>query len=148
MNILQLLKADHDKVKGIIANICNTSDRSVKTRIKLLSTLKDELVLHEEIEETIFYPPLKQYEATKDLILEAYEEHHIVDVILEELEGVEPQEENWLPKLNVLKENLEHHIHEEEEELFPKVRKVLTTDELQKMGEKMQQMKAGSGKNG
>lgn len=141
MDILQLLKADHDKVKEIISTLCETSTTAIKTQIKLFNTLKDELELHEKIEETIFYPVLKKHQETKDLVLEAFEEHHVVDLILEELEKIEPKEEDWKPKLTVLKENLEHHIKEEESELFPKTKKLLDQATLNEMGQEMQKTK-------
>ena len=143
MNILDLLKTDHNKVKEIISTLCETSNTAIKTQLKLFNTLKEELELHEKIEETIFYPALKKHQETKDLVLEAFEEHHVIDLILEELEKTEPKEENWKPKLTVLKENLEHHIKEEENDLFPKTKKVLDQATLKEMGEKMLLMKKG-----
>ncbi|MBY0462317.1 MAG: hemerythrin domain-containing protein [Alphaproteobacteria bacterium] len=141
MNILDLLKTDHNKVKEIISTLCETSNTAIKTQLKLFNTLKEELELHEKIEEIIFYPALKKHQETKDLVLEAFEEHHVIDLILEELEKTEPKEENWKPKLTVLKENLEHHIKEEENDLFPKTKKVLDQTTLNEMGEKMLLMK-------
>lgn len=141
MTIIELLKEDHKVVKDILNEIEETSPKAVKTKIGLFTTLKNELDLHEQIEETIFYPVLKEYSETKDLVLEAYEEHHVVDLILEELQELEPKEESWMPKLSVLKENLEHHIKEEEEELFPKAEKILDNETLIQMGEEMQRMK-------
>jgi iron-sulfur cluster repair protein YtfE (RIC family) len=141
MTILELLKKDHKVVKDILKELGETPSGAIKTKSGLFRKLKNELVLHEKIEETIFYPPLKKHKETKDLILEAYEEHHVVDLILQELEELEPKEESWMPKLTVLKENLEHHIHEEEKELFPKVKKILDQATLIKMGEEMQLMK-------
>ncbi len=141
MTILELLKKDHKVVKDILKELGETSPRAIKTKIGLFKNLKHELDLHEKVEETIFYPPLKKHNETKDLILEAYEEHHVVDLILQELEELEPKEESWMPKLTVLKENVEHHIHEEEEELFPKVEKIFDQDTLIKMGKEMLQMK-------
>ena len=141
MTILELLKEDHERVKGILQELKDTSAKAIKTKIGLFEKLKTELMLHEEIEETIFYPPLKKHKETKELILQAYEEHHTVDLILEELEDLEPKEENWMPKLAVLKENLEHHIYEEEGTLFPKVKEVFDQEVLEKMGQEMQKMK-------
>ncbi len=141
MDILDLLKTDHDKVKEIISTLCETSSTAIKTQLKLFNTLKEEIDLHEKIEETIFYPALKKFKETEDLVLEAFEEHHVVDLILEELQKAEPKEENWKPKLTVLRENLEHHIEEEENELFPKTKKVLNQETLNEMGQEMQKIK-------
>jgi iron-sulfur cluster repair protein YtfE (RIC family) len=145
MNILTLLKKDHEVVQHLLAELHESSNKAIKTRRKLLETLKQELTLHEEIEETIFYPPLKHHSKTKDLILESYEEHHVVDLILAELDDLETNDERWKAKLSVLKENITHHIREEEKELFPKVKEVLNHDDLEKMGHEMQQKKASHG---
>lgn len=141
MNILQLLKDDHTKVKKMLEHLKDTTTRAVNTRQGLLEELKDMLTIHEKIEETLFYPPLKQHEKTRDLTLEAYEEHHLIDKILAELESCDPTEDQWAAKFEVLKENLLHHIDEEEHELFPKVEKVLSKDNLEEMGKEMQEKK-------
>jgi hemerythrin-like domain-containing protein len=141
MNILHLLKSDHDQVKKLLEHLKDTTTRAINTRKGLLEELKDKLVIHEKIEETLFYPPLKKHEKTRDLALEAYEEHHLIDKILSELEKCDPSEDQWAAKFEVLRENLEHHIEEEENELFPKVEKVLPRDDLEDMGKEMQEKK-------
>ena len=109
---------------------------------KLFDQLKSMLCLHEEMEETFFYPQLKKEEAAKDLILEAYQERHVVDVLIDEISALEPTDEAWEPKIKVLQENTEHHIQEEEGELFPKVRKIWDTDRRQQVGRQIQDMKS------
>ncbi len=141
MNALTLLRSDHKEVKKMLSDLEDTTERAEKTRTEGLATLKHELGIHETIEEEIFYPALKEHSKTKDLTLEAYEEHHVVDTIMAELEGVEPSDETWMAKFAVMKENLEHHITEEEDELFPKTEQVLDKDELEQLGDRMQTRK-------
>ena len=141
MDALKLLKHDHDEVKKMLADLEDTTERAEKTRTEGLATLKHELEIHETIEEEIFYPALKEHPKTKDLALEGYEEHHVVDTIMGELENVEPSDETWMAKFSVMKENLEHHISEEEEEMFPKVEQVFDGAELEELGDRMQERK-------
>ena len=124
------LVEDHKKVKGIIEQLLATSATAKKTRQDLLGTLKKELESHETLEEKLLYPALKQQKPTHDMALEAYLEHHVVDVLLDELESLDFQDEAWKAKLRVLQENLLHHIREEEEQLFPKAAKTLDEGQL------------------
>ena len=118
MNALTLLKADHDKVKGLLNELESTTERGVKTRTELFATIKGELTVHEGIEEEIFYPALKEHPKAKDIVLEGYEEHHVVDEIMGELEATPVTDETWGAKFTVMKENIEHHIEEEEGDMF------------------------------
>jgi hemerythrin-like domain-containing protein len=118
-----------------------TTERGEKTRSELFTTLKAEMMLHERIEEEIFYPALKEHPKAKDIVLEAYEEHHVVDDIMGELEATDVTDETWAAKFKVMKENIEHHIEEEEGEMFKQARQVFETDELQQLGERMAELK-------
>jgi hemerythrin-like domain-containing protein len=141
LDALKLLKDDHDKVKKLLEEGESTTERAVKTREELFAKIESELKVHEAIEEEVLYPALKEHAATKEIVLEAYEEHHVVDTIMGELEGVEPSDETWMAKFSVMKENLEHHITEEEDEMFPKVEQVFEDEELQALGTRMQERK-------
>jgi len=141
MNALTLLKRDHTEIKAMLSDLEDTTERAEKTRTEGLAKMKHELGIHEAIEEEIFYPALKEHPKTKDIALEGYEEHHVVDTIMGELEDVEPSDEVWMAKFSVLKENLEHHISEEEDEMFPKVEQVFEDEELQELGARMQARK-------
>src|SRR6187401_2286031 len=116
MNALDLLLADHEKVRKLLEELDKTSERGVQTRQDLFKRVKVELTVHEIIEEEIFYPALKEHPKAKDIVLEAYEEHNVVDMVVGEIEGVSYDDETWGAKFTVLKENLEHHIDEEETE--------------------------------
>ena len=137
MDAIAMLKADHDKVKKLLTELETTTERGVKTRQELFATIKGELTVHEIIEEEIFYPELKAHPKAVDIVLEGYEEHHVVDLLMGELEALDVSDETWGAKALVMKENVEHHIEEEEGEMFPKARQVFDKDELEALGERM-----------
>jgi len=141
MDAMSLLKDDHRKVKKLLAELESTTERGVKTREELFTKVKQELVVHEAIEEEIFYPALKEHPKTKEIALEGYEEHHVVDTVMAEIEGVAYDDEKWGAKFSVMKENLEHHIEEEEGEMFKQARQVFDQDELTQLGESMKARK-------
>ena len=137
MNAITLLEEDHRKMKKLLSELESTTERGVKTREELFATVKDELTVHETIEEEIFYPALKEHPKTKEITLEAYEEHHMVDMVMAEIEGVPYDDERWGAKFKVMKENIEHHIEEEEKEMFMQARQAFEEDELEALGERM-----------
>ena len=142
MDALTLLKTDHDKVKRLLAELESTTERGVKTRTELFATIKGELTVHESIEEEIFYPALMDMAKTKDITLEAYEEHHVVDLLMGELESLDVTDETWGAKAKVMQENIEHHIEEEEGEMFEKTRQLFDEAELEDLGRRMADRKA------
>lgn len=141
MDAITMLKDDHDRVKKILNELEETTERAVKTRTELFAKVEAEIRLHEEIEETILYPAFKAHETLKDIVLEGYEEHHVADMILAELDGVDVTDETWGSKLKVLKESLEHHIEEEEEKMFPRARKEFSRTQMAELGRQMQAIK-------
>ena len=141
MNAFNLLKSDHEKVAGILTSIEETTERAVKGRDELFARLKEELDLHAKIEEEIFYPALEESEETREVTLEAYEEHRLVKQLLAELETEPKDTEEWTAKFTVLKENIEHHVEEEEGEMFKNARKVLSEDEIETLGNRLQEAK-------
>jgi hemerythrin-like domain-containing protein len=142
MDALTLLKNDHDKVKGIMGELEPTTERAEKTRTELFAKLKAELTVHEIIEEEIFYPTLKQHPKAKEIVLEGYEEHNVVDTLMGELEALPVTDETWGAKASVMIENIEHHIEEEEGEMFQKARQVFDRQELEELGKAMETRKA------
>lgn len=137
MNALTLLEKDHRKVKQLLARLETTTIRGAKTREFLFTRLKSELTAHEDVEETIFYPALRNHPRAKELVLESYEEHDVVDRLIGQLTGLPVQHETWGPKAKVMQENLEHHIDEEEGPLFTKARQVFSRRELADLGQQM-----------
>jgi hemerythrin-like domain-containing protein len=109
----------------------------VKTRSELFATIKGELTVHEIVEEEIFYPELKAHPKAEDIVLEGFQEHHVVDLLMGELESLDVTDETWGAKAVVMKENIEHHIEEEEGEMFTQARRVFDKQELEDLGERM-----------
>ena len=138
MNALTLLKVDHKKVEALFEKLEPTTERGVKTREELFATLKAELDVHARIEETFLYPVFEKAEETHDIALEAVEEHAVVKRLLAELEELPKDDESWGAKLKVLQENVEHHVEEEEGEMFKKARNVLSDEELESLGARME----------
>ncbi len=146
MDAIALLKTDHEKVKRLLSDLDSTTERGVKTRAELFATLKGELTLHEIVEEEIFYPELKAHPKAKDIVLEGYEEHHVVDTLMGELEALDVSDETWGAKAKVMKENIEHHIEEEEGEMFTQARQVFDASELDDLGRRMEARKQTAGR--
>lgn len=140
-NAIELLESDHEKVKKLLERGDDTTEKAVKTRTQLFAEIKKEMEVHEAIEEEIFYPALKEHPKAKDIVLEGYEEHHVVDTILAELAETGVEDERWAAKFAVMKENVEHHIEEEEDDMFAKARDVFTKEELEALGERMESRK-------
>lgn len=141
MDAFTLLKKDHKTVAGLMDKIEATTERAIKGREELFTQLKRELDIHARIEETILYPVLEKAEPTHDISLEAYEEHKVVKQLLSELESEPKDAEEWTAKFTVLKENVEHHVEEEEGEMFTKARKVLSKEELEELGRRLEEAK-------
>jgi hypothetical protein len=141
MDAIELLEHDHKNVKKLLEEIDETEANAVEKRRELFERIRHEMQVHEKIEEQIFYPALKDHPRAKDIVLEGYEEHHAVDVLLDELDDVPFDDERWAPKMTVIKENIEHHIEEEEEEMFEKARSILDDSDLARLGEQMEQLK-------
>ena len=143
MTVYEVLKNDHAKVRELFAKIDKTTEKGAKQREKLWAQVSSEIELHAELEEQFFYPALEQADETRELTLEAHEEHHYATQILEDIEDVPFDDEVWKAKFAVFMENVEHHAKEEEKELFPKARKVLTRAQAQEIGEQIEAARKG-----
>jgi iron-sulfur cluster repair protein YtfE (RIC family) len=139
MDAFELLKKDHKKVSQLFKEI---EAASGQTKKQIFARLKTELDVHANVEERIFYPALENKEEARDITLEAYEEHKVVKDLLGELESSNAPEDEWDAKLTVLKENVEHHVEEEEGELFSKARQALSKQEIEELGVEMEAEKA------
>ncbi len=137
MNAIDLLKKQHKNVKALFKKMENAED--ARTRRQLLGQIAMELQVHTKIEEEIFYPAVKELDTkhAKEMVAEAFEEHHVVDLVLADLPNVNPADERFEAKMTVLSELVEHHADEEEKEMF-KTANRLGKDELNKLGERMQ----------
>jgi hemerythrin-like domain-containing protein len=142
MSAISMLKRDHDNLKGLLRELESTTERGVKTRTELFARIRQELTVHEAIEEEIFYPTLKQHPRAREIVLEGYEEHGVVDTLMGELEALPVDDETWGAKAKVMIENVEHHIEEEEGDMFAKARQVFDAKELDELGDAMAERKA------
>jgi hemerythrin superfamily protein len=137
MNAIELLKTDHDKVEELFeqAKANEGGDNS-----ELFKKIKQELDIHAHIEENIFYPRLIEEgdEELKSIVLEGIEEHRQVKMFLKELDGMKGDSEKFDPKLKVLMEDVEHHVEEEEGEMFDLVEEQFDGAALDEMGSEMQ----------
>lgn len=141
MDGLDLLKADHRRVEKLLGQLDATSEKDVERRRDLFREFADEMQAHEIIEEEILYPALKSHPKAREVVLEGYEEHHVVDTIMSELDDVPFDDETWAAKFSVMKENIEHHIEEEEDEMFEHAAEIFDDDELETLGERMAERK-------
>ena len=138
MDAFSLLKADHQKVAALFEELESAGGQS---KLRVFQQIKTELELHTQIEEKVFYPALEEPEETHDLTLEAYEEHDVVKKLLQELGRARTANEEWEAKAKVLQENVEHHVEEEENELFPKAEAALGDEEIERLGERLEMAK-------
>jgi hemerythrin superfamily protein len=154
MNIIELLKEDHreaeeliEQLEGIDTDLDDDEESGIGEMPQdIFNQLKKALTLHTQAEEQIIYPAMKQFPETADLIPEAIEEHQQVDQFLEEMSLLSPTDDEFQEKLEELKENLFHHIEEEEDELFPKAEELCGQKRLEEMGDQLQQLKKGQSK--
>jgi hemerythrin-like domain-containing protein len=145
MNAIEILKADHEKVKSILGQLSESTDRALKKRVELLDKLEMEISIHTRLEEEILYPAFKEA-GTKEqdiMYFEAKEEHRTVDsLVLPDLKQTDPGTPEFAGRVKVVKELLEHHIEEEETEMFPQAKKLLGKEKLDDLGAQMEAMKA------
>src|SRR5207302_2738876 len=137
MDAISLLKADHRKVDKIFSDL----EKGNGNREQLFMELATELTVHAEIEERLFYPAVKDAEPTHDLVLESFEEHKQMKMVLGDLEKADKRTEQWMAGLKVLMEDVQHHVGEEENDLFPNVKNVLSDKELEALATQMEALK-------
>jgi hemerythrin superfamily protein len=145
MDAVALLKADHVTMRSLLGKLEKTTARGLKTRKDLLAQVKANLKAHTSIEEEIFYPAFKEAGRKNDddkMYFEALEEHRAAgDLVLPDLLKTNPSSEQFSGRAKVLKELVEHHAGEEEKEMFPRAKKLLSKDELNELGARMEKRK-------
>lgn len=143
MKALSLLKKDHTTVKDLFKQYEKAGDRAFQQKESLFNQVRNELEMHAKIEEEIFYPAIHQIrsEEARDMVLEANEEHNLVKILLGEISVLQPQDKQFDAKMTVLRENVEHHIKEEEEDLFDMAKKHLSEKRLEELGQEMEARK-------
>jgi hemerythrin-like domain-containing protein len=137
MNAIELLKQQHEEVNSLFAQIDEADDDDEK--LGFFQELADNLAAHITIEERLFYPAAYT-KRSQDMLEEAVEEHLAIKRLLADLLEMTPDDEQFDAKIKVLKEQVEHHVEEEEVELFPGVKKELSVAELKELGGKMEQL--------
>jgi hemerythrin HHE cation binding domain-containing protein len=145
---IELLETDHRRFEDLLKQGEETTQRAGTSRREILETLTTELNLHELVEEKILYPALKAHPEARDIVLEGYQEHHVADLLTGELHNLPAGDERWGAKFKVLKESLEHHIQEEEGEMFRKARGIFSRDDLRALGTQMAKMRADAQRSG
>ena len=145
MDALELLKKDHRKVAELFEQVEATEDE--KKHRQLFEQIKGELETHAHIEEAVMYPAFEKKEELKDMVLEAYEEHKQIKTLLREITALSDGSERLDAKLKVMGENVEHHVDEEENEMFPKVKKLYDREQLEQMGQELEAAKVQFGKS-
>jgi hemerythrin superfamily protein len=147
MDALDLLTADHNRVRGLFARFRAAKEaEDTATMATLAATMFEDLRVHTKIEERAFYPSVREAdEELADIVTEGIEEHHVVDVLMEEAEQLDPSDPAWAAKVTVLIENVEHHADEEETEMFPQVRKATDAATRQQWGERLERAKVELG---
>lgn len=141
-NAISMLKEDHERVRGLLEKLASTTDRGVKTRHALLADIEKELKVHMHLEEEIFYPAFKsagEKKADDKLYYEAKEEHRAASRTLADLKRADVASVAFGGKAKVLKELVEHHVDEEEKELFPRVKELMDQKQLEELASRMQQ---------
>jgi len=134
MNAIDFLVKHHREVEDRLDTL---SEATISERVRLFGPTADLLVAHVTIEEKIFYPEVNA-RRTEDILLESLEEHLSIKRVLADLVPLPPKDDRFEAKLHVLKEQVEHHHKEEEEHLFPKVRKLFDGERLEALGRELE----------
>jgi hemerythrin-like domain-containing protein len=150
MDATALLQRDHEAVEQLFRQFEKLTDRAHKSKEKIVLKVIRELAVHSAVEEMLFYPAVRTAGLKADTraggqasetVLESLEEHHIVKWTLSELETMKPDDERYDAKMKVLMESVRHHVKEEQDELFPKARRLLGQKVLQELGTRMEKAK-------
>ena len=139
MDALQLLIADHNRVRGLFKRFEAAEGENDAQAAKLAAMIFEELQVHTKIEEEVFYPAVMKLRSAwaKEAVREALEEHQAVDSIVAELDQMEPEDGQYDAKVHGLRASVQHHLGEEERAMFVEARNHLTDDRLQALGRRM-----------
>ncbi len=140
---VKMLEQDHRKVEALFEAYENAGEDARATRKEIVDQIANELEIHAQLEERIFYQAFKSVrpEEPKKLVRESFEEHKIVKTLLAELSALQPTDEQFDAKVTVLKESIEHHVEEEEDDLFPEAKKLLGDERLREIAGRMRELK-------
>jgi hemerythrin superfamily protein len=150
MDAIAVLKRDHEEVERLFRQFEKLTERAHRSKQKIVMKIIRELAIHAAVEEMLFYPAVRTaalkanvraLKEAADTVLESLEEHHVVKWTLSELEQMKPEDERYDAKVQVLMESVRHHVEEENEELFPKARRLLGDDLLFELGDRIEKAK-------
>jgi hemerythrin superfamily protein len=140
-----MLKAEHKEIRKVFRDFEKAGDNATKTKGDLVARMIELLTVHTYLENEVMYPEVRRLvPELEDDVLESYEEHHVADVLVTELFAMSPDAERFDAKTTVLIENVTHHMDEEEQEWFPKVREALGRKQLSELGERMLEARAAA----
>ncbi|MFN7945096.1 MAG: hemerythrin domain-containing protein [Blastocatellia bacterium] len=148
MNAIEMLKEDHQEAFRLIEELETADDETGTdpTYTETFNKLNRALKMHTRVEEEVLYPAMEEFNETRDLIRESYKEHDQVEQLLAQLSTLAPNEEEFQDILAELRDAVEHHVDEEEGELFPKVEELCNQSRLQEMGRRMEEIKGNTQK--
>jgi len=150
MDAIAVLKRDHEEVERLFRQFEKLTERAHRSKQKIVMKIIRELAIHAAVEEMLFYPAVRTaalkanvrtLKEAADTVLESLEEHHVAKWTLSELENMKPEDERYDAKVQVLMESVRHHVEEEQEELFPKARRLLGDDLLFELGDRIEKAK-------
>jgi hemerythrin superfamily protein len=137
-----MLKEDHREVKKLFRNFEKAGEKATAEKGRIVTAIIEALTVHTYLENEVMYPEVRALLPDLDQdVLESYEEHHVADVLCAELAAMRPEDEHFDAKTTVLIENVTHHIEEEEQDWFPKVRAGLSRKQLQDLGARMAELR-------
>ncbi|HBB36236.1 MAG TPA: hemerythrin [Cyanobacteria bacterium UBA8803] len=139
MDIFELIKQDHRQVEKLFAEI--EKAKGSQKLARFFEEIEQELNLHVQVEQLTLYPAMREYEEMEKLLAEAEREHTQARILLEELKPLNPTSSEFQDKIEQLKDAVQHHVREEEEEVLPLVQQVMSDQELEQLGEEYQQAK-------
>ena len=141
MNIYDELRKDHKKVLSLLDQLIEAKESDLKSRERLVEEITDELIPHARAEEAVLYNSIRDVTSAGGAVGDAYREHLQAETLLRSLQVTDVVNINWVSGAKKLKENLEHHIAEEEGRLFSTAKKLFSDEEAKAMAEVFNQMK-------
>ena len=141
MNIYDALRNDHDEVKEMLTQLVSLDDDDVDTRNELVDDIRDALIPHSRAEEAVFYNALRENQSDNGKVWHGFAEHAGAEALLRTLQATDAVNFGWRATAEKLKESLEHHIEEEETELFAQARAVLSDQEAEMIGRAFESLK-------
>jgi hemerythrin superfamily protein len=145
MNVLEVLKDDHAVVERLFSTILATPSTDKGRREELFHSLKEAVIKHAHAEEKIFYPPLREKQQAHDMVEHGMDEHHSVEKLLQRMEGIPADSDDWIDTLESIHAKLKDHVEEEEHEIFPQAEKLLGDGTLDQMTERFLKTKEQEG---